>query len=218
MAGWTSRRDTVRRPAWLEAGSTRQRRSGACSRVVLRRAFGPVVGYRQGLLPYGRRPVRTGSPTGLPMWASRLGLSSEARPGSVVWHRCVDHADRSVVRRVMAATQCEGRSVSAGGRDGSPRCVGSELLHAVHEARRSRLRQRAFAGAQDSRAVDIVRELRGRLLDHDRGRCDQPRGSNRGRSLAALVPPLQQRTIRLWMRHVLERRRPRSCSASYSCV
>jgi len=202
----------------MEEGPARQRRSGSCRSVVLRRAVGPVVGHRQGLLPYGRRPVRAGSPPGLPVRASSLGLASEARPRSVVWHLRVDHADRGVVRRLLAATQREGGSMPPGGIDRSPGRFGSELLHAMHETRCSRLRQRAFVGTYIPRAVDIVRELCRRLVDHDRRGCDQSWCSDRCRSLAPLAPPLRRRTITMWTRHVLGRRRLRLYSASRSWV
>ena len=150
LARRTPRCDTVWCPSWLEAGSTCQRRSGTRRSVVLRRTVGPVVGHRQRFLPYGRGPVRVGPPPGVSVRAARLGLASKARPRSVVRRIRLNHADRGVVRCLMAATQREGRSVSAGGRDRPPRRLGTELLHAVHEARRTWLRPRACSGANNT--------------------------------------------------------------------
>jgi hypothetical protein len=55
-------------------------------------------------------------------------------------------------------------------------------------------------------------------VDHDRRGCDQSWCSDRGRSLAPLAPPFRRRTISVWMRHVLGRRRLPSSLASHSCV
>ena len=149
LARRTPRCDTVWRPSWLETGSACQRRSGTRRSVVLRRTVGPVVGHRQRFLPYGRGPVRVGPSPGVSVRAARLGLASKTRPRSVVRRIRLNHADRGAVRRFLAAAERERGPVPPGSRDRSPGRVGTELLHAVHEARRTWLRPRACSGANN---------------------------------------------------------------------
>jgi hypothetical protein len=180
MAGWTSRCDTVRCPSRLEAGSPRERRSSACRCAVFGRAIGSMVGHRCSLLPHGRRPVRFGTSPRVPVRASCLGFACEARPGPVMRHLCLDHADRGVVCRVLATAEREGGKVSPRRINRPPRRLGSQLLHAMHKTRCSRFRPRACTRADHARALDIVRGMCRRLMDHDRRGCDQSRGPDRG--------------------------------------